>query len=172
MAYWLLKSEGSCYSIDDLAHDKRTAWTGIRNFQARNYIRDGMRVGDQAFFYHSSGTPQDPSGIYGIAKIVGAAHIDETALDPKDEHYDARMAKAYKERNQEPVPRSPELAKDVVGWVAVDVAFVKKFAQPILLADLKKDPGLAKMLVLQRGQRLSVMPVTDGEWGRVLEINK
>ena len=163
MAYWLLKSEGSCYSIDDLARDKRTAWTGIRNFQARNYMRDGMKVGDQAFFYHSSGTPKDPSGIYGIAKIVGAAHVDETALDPKDEHYDPKAAKYQQEGN--PPAGGPM-------WAAVDVAFVKKFAQPILLADLKKDPALAKMLVLQRGQRLSVMPVTEGEWGRVLEIKK
>ncbi|KND48381.1 MAG: RNA-binding protein [Parcubacteria bacterium C7867-002] len=172
MAYWLLKSEGSCYSIDDLARDKRTAWTGIRNFQARNYMRDGMNVGDQAFFYHSSGTPRDPSGIYGIAQIVGMAHIDETALDPKDEHYDAEMAKAYKEINQGPVPRSPELAKGIVGWVAVDIDFVKKFDTPILLADLKRDAALSQMLVLQRGQRLSVMPVTEEEWGRVLEIKK
>ena len=168
MAYWLLKSEGSCYSIDDLARDGRTAWTGIRNFQARNYMRDGMKVGDLAFFYHSSGTPAAPSGIYGIAEIIGAAHLDETALDPKDEHYDAKMVKMYKEQNRGLVPRSPELAKDVVGWVAVDVEFVKKLSKPILLADLKKDKALSKMLVLQPGQRLSVMPVTEEEWGRVV----
>jgi|GEM_PF-572593 len=153
MAYWLIKSEGSCYSIDDLVHDKRTTWTGIRNFQARNYMRDGMKVGELTFFYHSSGTSKDPSGIYGIAKIVDAAHVDETALDPKDEHYDPKAANYQ----NEPL------------WVAVDVEFVKKFPQPILLADLKKDKALSKMLVLQRGQRLSVMPVEKGEWERVME---
>ncbi|MEK7646134.1 MAG: EVE domain-containing protein [Patescibacteria group bacterium] len=169
MAYWLLKSEGSCYSIDDLARDRRTAWTGIRNFQARNYMRDGMKVGDLAFFYHSSGTPAEPTGIYGIAKIVGPAHLDETALDPKDEHYDAKMAKAYKERNQGLVPRSPELAKDIVGWVAVDIEFVEKFKKPIFLTDLKKDKALAGMLVLRPGQRLSVMPVEEGEWKVIMK---
>jgi predicted RNA-binding protein with PUA-like domain len=156
MNYWLLKSEGSCYSIDDLARDKCTAWTGIRNFQARNYMRDGMKVGDLAFFYHSSGTPVTPSGIYGIAKVISAPYIDETALDPKDEHYDAKAVKCDRE-SKEPL------------WIAVDVEFVKKFDNPILLVDLKKDTALAKMLVLQRGQRLSVMPVMEEEWGIIMK---
>lgn len=156
MNYWLLKSEGSCYSIDDLRRDKRTAWTGIRNFQARNYMRDGMKVGDLAFFYHSSGTPMEPSGIYGVAKVVSKPHIDETTLDPKDEHYDAK-AVTYHTEGKEPL------------WIAVDIEFVEKFTQPKLLSDIKKDKELSSMYVVQPGQRLSVMPVTEREWRRIMK---
>src|SRR3954470_3400574 len=84
--HWLIKSEGECYSIDDLKRDKRTDWTGIRNYQARNHLR-AMKPGDPCLFYHSMG---DPTGVYGVAKVVGAPHADPTALDPKDEHYDPK----------------------------------------------------------------------------------
>src|SRR6266516_4146075 len=87
MNYWLIKSEGSCYSIDDLKKDKRTAWTGVRNYQARNFMRDGMKVGDLVLFYHSS---SDPTGIYGIVKVTSKPYPDRTALDKKDMHYDPK----------------------------------------------------------------------------------
>jgi predicted RNA-binding protein with PUA-like domain len=132
-------------------------------------MRDGMKAGDLAFFYHSSGTPAAPSGIYGIAKVVSTPHVDETALDPKDEHYDVKMAKVYKEQKKGLVPRSSKESKNLAGWVAVDVEFVKKLDSPILLADLKKDKALTHMLVLQLGQRLSVMPVTEEEWGIIMK---
>ncbi|MDE2037914.1 MAG: EVE domain-containing protein [Patescibacteria group bacterium] len=139
-SYWLIKSEGDCYSIDDLRRDRRTAWTGIRNYQARNYMRD-MKPGDLLLFYHSMA---DPTGIYGIAKVASAPYADPTALDPKDEHYD---------------PKRP--------WVCVDVAFVKKLAAPVSLAEIKADPALRHMLVARRGQRLSVMPVEEAHFKKV-----
>ncbi len=147
MNYWLIKSEGDCYSIDDLKKDKRTTWSGVRNFQARNHMR-AMKVGDLLLFHHSSGTPKVPTGIYGIAKVIGAAHIDETALDTKDENYDPKATKYVKE-GKEPL------------WSAVDVEFVKKLPRPITLTEIKKDTVLRKMLVAKPGMRLSVMPVEE-----------
>jgi predicted RNA-binding protein with PUA-like domain len=158
MNYWLLKSEGYCYSIDDLKKDGRTAWTGIRNFQARNFMKQ-MNVGDLAFFYHSNGTPAEPTGIYGIAKVVGVAHIDESALDPTDEHYDEKAVKYVKE-GKEPL------------WMCVDVEFSKKLKRPVTLTEIKKDSVLRKMLVAKPGQRLSVLPVNKDEYGRVLELSR
>src|SRR5690348_6879098 len=103
MNYWLVKSEGACYSIDDLKRDTErdgaVAWSGVRNFQARNYMRDGMKTGDLVLFYHSSAKP---NGVYGIAKVVSAPHIDKTALDPKDEHYDPKAVK-YATEGKEPM---------------------------------------------------------------------
>ena len=161
--YWLLKSEGDCYSIDDFKKDteggKGIPWSGIRSFQARNFMRDRMNVGDLAFFYHSNGTKTEPTGIYGIAKVVGKAHIDATALDPKDEHYDAKAVKYVKE------------GKDPM-WMCVDMTFVKKFARPISLSEIKLDPILKEMEVAKIGQRLSVMPVSEKQWSRVLELVK
>lgn len=142
MNYWLIKSEGESYSIDDLARDRRTAWTGIRNYQARNYMRDGMKVGDLILFYHSA---SDPTGVYGVAKVVSAPHPDETAKDPKDEHYDPKRE-----------------------WVAVDVAYVSKLDRPISLTEIKADKDLRHMLVARPGQRLSVMPVEEGHFWKVV----
>jgi predicted RNA-binding protein with PUA-like domain len=147
MSYWLIKSEGDCYSIDDLRRDKKTAWTGIRNYQARNYMRDGMKVGDLVLFYHSNGTPDAPTGVYGIAKVASSPHIDESALDPKDEHYDPKHT-----------------------WICVDMAFKAKFSRPVSLTDIKRDPSLKAMLVLRPGQRLSVMPVEENHFKRVVEM--
>ncbi len=148
MKYWLVKSEGDCYSIDDLKKDKRTAWTGIRNFQARNYMRDDMKVDDLVLFYHSSSTSDEkPNGVYGIAKVVANAHEDETALDPNDEHYDPKSI-----MNQ--------FEKADPTWMCVDLAFVKKFEKPVSLEEIKKDKELKKMEVAKIGQRLSVMPVS------------
>ena len=143
--YWLVKSEASCYSIDDLARDKTTSWTGIRNFQARNYIRDGMHPGDSVLFYHSSGTPTEPSGVYGVAEVVSEPYLDMTALDPRDEHYDPKSA-----------------------WSAIDIRFVRKLSHLVTLAHIKDDPLLRRMLVAKPGQRLSVMPVEKVEFERVV----
>ena len=145
MRHWLIKSEGDCYSIDDLKRDKRTAWTGIRNYQARNYLRE-MRPGDLCLFYHSS---SETTGVYGVAKVVGEPAADETALDKKDEHYDPKHE-----------------------WTAVEMAFVSKLAAPVSLEEIKNDRELSKMLVARPGQRLSVMPVEEGHFKRVLEFKK
>ncbi len=136
--FWLMKSDG--YFIDDLARDKKTFWDGVRNYQARNFMRDQMKIGDLALFYHSNA---DPSGIAGIARICAKAHADFTAWDPKDKHYDSKSTK------ENPI------------WMMVDVEFVEKFPHFVSLDDLRGDPHLKDMLVLKRGMRLSIQPVTQ-----------
>jgi predicted RNA-binding protein with PUA-like domain len=158
MNYWLIKSEGDCYSIDDFKKDGRTAWTGIRNFQARNHMK-AMKVGDLALFHHSNGTPKSPTGIYGVARVVAEAHEDASALDPKDEHYDPKAAKYKKE------------GKDAL-WSCVDVEFEEKLARPVTLEQIKKHPLLKKMLVAKRGQRLSVLPVQKDEFVELLKLGR
>ena len=143
MNYWLIKSEASCYSIDDLKQDKKTSWTGIRNYQARNFMRDGMTVGDLVLFYHSLGTTEQPSGIYGVAKVSSKSHPDETQFDKKDEHFD------------------PKATQEKPIWFCVDVSFVKKFKIPVNLGMLKRDRNLSGMEVCRPGSRLSVMPVSE-----------
>src|SRR4051812_40672289 len=112
MNYWLIKSEADCYSIDDLKHDKRTAWEGVRNYQARNFMMQDMKVGDLALFYHSS---SEPTGVFGIAKVVNASHVDDSQFDPKDDHFDPKA------KREKPI------------WYCVDVAFVEKFPNPVSL---------------------------------------
>jgi len=157
MKYWLIKSEGNCYSITDLKNDGYTAWTGVRNYQARNFMRDEMEIGDMVLFYHSNGDTDSPAGVYGIAKVSGASHPDTTAFDPKDEHYDVRAAELNAE-GKAPV------------WVCADVAFVRVFDKPVSLAEIKLDPKLSGMLVAKRGQRLSVMPVSEKHFRRIEEL--
>lgn len=147
--YWLLKSEASCYSIDDLKRERTTAWTGIRNYQARNYMRNDMKPGDLALFYHSS---SDPSAIVGVCEIMSGAFADETQFDPKDEHFD------------------PKSTPDRPAWDAVEVKYVRHLAKPITLAEAKKIKGLEKMELLKKGQRLSVMPVTKEEFEIVTKL--
>ncbi len=146
--YWLFKSEESCYSIDHLAAEsnKTTFWDGIRNYQARNMLRDDVQKGDLVFFYHSN---TDPLAIAGTARVVKAGYADHTAFDPVEKHYD------------------PKSNPDVPTWYMVDIKFVKKFPKPVTRAVLKEDPVTAKMLVLARGSRLSVQPVTPEEWEAV-----
>lgn len=146
--YWLMKSEPSCFSIDDLSNrPKQTApWDGIRNYQARNFIRDIMRVGDQAFFYHSSCTPP---GIVGIVEIVSGAYPDYTAFDPNSQHPDINST-----------PDNPR-------WFMVDVCLKEKFQHIIALEHLRHFPELAKMPLLRRGNRLSITPVSAEEWAFV-----
>lgn len=146
--YWLIKSEGDCYSIDNLKKDKKTPWTGIRNYQARNFMRDQMQVGDLVLFYHSV---SEPTGIYGVAKVSSKPHPDETAFDKKDEHYD------------------PKSKRENPTWMCVDMSFVKKFKEPISLAELKIDPKLEGMVVRQKGSRLSVQPVSEKHFTYIVD---
>ncbi len=148
MNYWLMKSEGECYSIDDLKADKRTAWTGVRNYMARNFMVRDMSVGDLVLFYHSS---SEPTGIFGIAKVAQKAHADESQFDKKDEHYD------------------PKATREKPIWHCVDVAFVKKFKEPVTLGQLRLDPKLAGMVVLQKGSRLSIQPVSENHFVYITE---
>jgi len=150
MAYWLMKSEPDEVSIDDLAGSpgKKLPWSGVRNYQARNFMRDQMKVGDLAFFYHSS-CPQP--GIAGICKIASTAYPDATQFEPGSPYFD----KASK-RN---APR----------WLNVDVRFVKK-TRLLGLDEMRGHPDLAEMLVLKRGNRLSITPVSEGHWALIENI--
>jgi predicted RNA-binding protein with PUA-like domain len=151
--HWLLKSEPSSFSIDDLATQPKqiTAWDGVRNYQARNMLRDSMKKGDLAFFYHSS---CDVPGIAGIVSIVKEGYADPTAFDPKHHHYDADSLTSD--------PR----------WYVVDVKLQRKFASIITLDTLRKHAGkaLAEFVLLRRGNRLSVMPVTKREWDFIVAL--
>lgn len=141
MNYWLLKSEPSTYSIDDLMKKpKQTdSWEGVRNFQARNFLRDKMKKGDKAFFYHSScKTP----GIVGMVEIVKEGYVDNTAFTPSSQYYD------------------PKSTQDNPKWFTVAVKFIKKFEQEIPLTLLRSNPHLKDLILLRKGNRLSVMPVS------------
>ena len=150
MKYWLLKSEPSTYGIDHLARDGTTAWTGVRNFQARNFMRDEMSAGDCGFFYHSS---CEVPGIAGIVEIRGAAYPDETQFDRKSRYYERDATREN--------PR----------WFNVDVKFVKK-TRIVPLDELRKHRQLKDMRLLQRGNRLSITPVTKAEWDCVMKLLK
>jgi predicted RNA-binding protein with PUA-like domain len=152
MRYWLLKSEPDEFSIDDLAAAKKrtTAWFGVRNYQARNFMRDQMRVGDRAFFYHSS-CPEP--GIAGIVEISAQAYPDATQFDRKGAYYDPKA--------------SPEAPR----WVSVDVTLVAT-TRLISLPELRAHAALARMRVLQRGNRLSVTPVDPAEWAFIGKLMK
>jgi predicted RNA-binding protein with PUA-like domain len=145
--YWLMKSEPDEYSIDDLERDGRSSWFGVRNYQARNFMRDQMRVGELAFFYHSS-CPEP--GIAGICRVASEAKPDASQFDPKGEYFEP---KATRER---PI------------WFCVDVEFVERFPL-VSLAALRAAPELAGMTILKRGNRLSITPVTEAEWRFVTE---
>ena len=147
--YWLMKSEPSVYSIGDLQRDGSTSWEGVRNYQARNFMRDDMRLGDGVLFYHSNAKPM---GIYGVAEVVREAYPDDTAFDPNSRYYDAKSDSA------QPT------------WLMVDVGYVRTFKTPITLAALKDIPGLEAMMVIRKGSRLSVQPVTPQEWDVVMRI--
>ncbi len=150
MNYWLLKTEGSCYSIDDLRRDKKTQWGGVRNYQARNFMND-MRVGDLILFYHSSG---EANGVYGIAKVSKKAYPDETQFDKKDEHFDPKAT------HEKPI------------WFCPEVTFVEKFKEPVLLSRMKIDSAFTGMLLLKRGSRLSVQPVSKRHFEHLQKISR
>jgi predicted RNA-binding protein with PUA-like domain len=147
--HWLIKSEPDVYSIDDLKRDKRTAWNGVRNYQARNHMR-AMKKGDLILFYHSQATPP---AVAGIAKVAKEAYPDPTQFEPKSEYHD---------------PKSP---KDDPRWWLVDVSFVERFADPVTLPSIKAEKRLADM-VLVNNSRLSVQPVTDQEFDRVRAMSR
>ena len=149
--YWLLKSEPGAYSIDDLERDTTTSWEGVRNYQARNFLRDDARIGDLVLFYHSN---TDPVGVAGIAKGMRAGYPDPFQFDKRNKYFDPKSK-----------PESPT-------WVTVDVGFVEKFAEVVALATLKSMPGLEKMVVTQRGSRLSVQPVTKEEFEIVRKLGR
>lgn len=152
MNYWLLKSEPDSYSIDDLRREKVTSWDGVRNYQARNTMRDRMRKGDLAFFYHSSA---ETIGIVGLCEIVSSkAYPDPTQFDPKDHHFD------------------PKSTKENPRWVTVDVRFRKKFNRIVTLAELKNDPFFKDMPLTQKGMRLSVQPVSERHYKRIMKLTK
>ena len=150
--YWLVKSEPSVFSIDDLAKSKNqtTFWDGIRNYQARNFIRDEMKLGDKVLFYHSN---TDPNAIVGVCEVVKEAYPDSTAFDSKNDHFD------------------PKSKKDSPTWFMIDIKLVKKFKREITLAEIKSNKLLQKMRLVQPGNRLSVMPVTKDEYDEIIRLS-
>ena len=153
MKYWLVKSEPDCFSIADLAKAKRqtTFWDGVRNCQARNFLRDEMRCGDQVFFYHSS---CDEPAVMGLCEVVKEAYPDHTAFDPNSDHFDPKSKQA------DPT------------WMMVDLKLVRQFPEPLTLEKLKGVAGLKEMELLRRGSRLSVQPVTRSQFDLILKLAK
>lgn len=151
MAYWLMKSEPDAYSIDDLKRDGREMWDGIRNYQARNMMRDDMRIGDKVFFYHSN--CKEP-GIVGIAKVVSKPYPDPTQFDRKSKYYD------------------PKSTEDNPRWCLVDVEFVRKTKRTLTLAELKAQDELDGFVLTRKGNRLSIMPVEKPHWDHILGLEK
>ncbi len=151
MNYWLMKSEPSEFGIDDLQNmpDQTEHWDGVRNYQARNMMRDQMKVGDLVFFYHSN--CKEP-GIVGIMEIVKEGYPDFTAFDPDDKHFDPKSA-----------PENPR-------WFMVDVKFVRKLKRTITLKELKEKPELSDLALIRRGNRLSIMPVSAAQWEFILAL--
>lgn len=143
MRYWLMKSEPDAFSLQDLKKDKTTWWEGVRNYQARNFMINDMKVGDLVLFYHSNA---NPPGVAGIAEVSKPAAPDQTALDPKSEYYDEKST-----------PENPR-------WMCVQVKFKKLFKNYVSLDQIRSTKGLEDMLVLKRGQRLSIQPVTAKEF--------
>jgi predicted RNA-binding protein with PUA-like domain len=141
--YWLFKSEPKAYSIDDLARDGSTHWDGVRNYQARNMLRDDIQVGDRVFFYHSNAKPM---AVVGTARVVQSGYPDHTAFDPQDHHYD------------------PKSDPDTPTWFMVDIELIQKLPNPVTRDELRDDETTSGMMLLQRGSRLSVQPVTETEW--------
>jgi predicted RNA-binding protein with PUA-like domain len=153
MNYWLFKSEPEVFSIEDLekAPKKTTCWDGVRNYQARNYLRDSIKSGDMVLFYHSNA---DPSAIAGIAEVVREGYADATAFDKKNDHYDEKSD-----------PKNPT-------WFMVDVRHVKTFSRVLPLDELRKIPELKDMVLLQKGSRLSIQPVSEKEWKAIQKLVK
>ena len=148
--HWLMKSEPEVYSISDLKRDGKTFWEGVRNYQARNFMRDDMRPGDPVLFYHSN---TEPIGVAGLARVSSRGYPDPTARDPESEYFD--------EKASDEDPR----------WYMVDVEFVEAFPRVIALDELRQTPGLEKMLVINKS-RLSVQPVTPEEYEIVVKLGR
>lgn len=150
--YWLVKSEPGCYSIDTLENepDQITSWDGVRNYQARNFMRDEMKLGDKVLFYHSVTNPS----IVGICEVVRESYPDHTAWNPEDDHFD------------------PKSTVDNPRWFMVDVKFVEKLPRALSLKELRQIPGLERMELLRKGSRLSVMPVDKNEFDIICNLAK
>ena len=148
--YWLMKSEPGEFSLEDLknAPDRTDHWDGVRNYQARNFMRDEMRQGDRVLFYHSGKKPE----VVGTARIARAGYPDHTARDPQSNHYDPKSSK------ENPI------------WYMVDVRFESAFANPIPLKALREVPALKNMFLLRKGNRLSIMPVTQKEFDTIVKM--
>ncbi len=149
--YWLMKCEPAAYTIDDLARDASTSWEGVRNFQARNFMRDQMQLGDGVLFYASNA---DPSGVTGLAEISRTSHPDHYAWKKGHKYFDARST------------------KDNPVWFMVEISFVERFADTVPLATLKSTTGLEQMVVTRKGSRLSVQPVAKPEFGIVQRLGR
>jgi predicted RNA-binding protein with PUA-like domain len=151
MAYWLFKCEPRVFSFADLQAepDRTTGWDGVRNFQARNFLRDTIRVGDEVLIHHSNA---DPTGIAGIARVVRAGHPDPTAFDPKSDHHDPKSD-----------PANPT-------WYQVSIQALRAIDPPLGLPQLKEVPELAGMELLRKGSRLSIQPVTPSEWDAIMKL--
>ncbi len=149
--YWLMKCEPAAYTIDDLARDGRTSWEGVRNYQARNFMRDDMQEGDGVLFYASNA---EPSGVTGLATIARAGYPDPFALKKGHKYFD------------------PDSKKDSPSWYAVDIAFEERFPEIVPLETLKSTKGLEKMVVTQKGSRLSVQPVAKPEYDIVVRLGR
>lgn len=143
MKYWLMKSEPEVFSIDDLKRDKKTLWEGVRNYQARNFMMNDMTLGDQVLFYHSNA---EPSGVAGVATVSKLAIPDPTQFQKSSEYFDSKATKSN--------PR----------WFAITLVFVQKFSKLVSLTELRSHPDLQEMLVIRKGQRLSIQPVTEAEF--------
>ena len=149
MKYWLMKTEPEVFSIDDLARKKSSVWDGVRNYQARNFMMNDMQVGDEVLFYHSNAAP---SGVAGRARVVRAATPDPSQFDKKSEYFDPKA------KPEKPI------------WFAVTVGFVEKFPGVVALETLKSEKALSEMLVIKRGQRLSIQPVSQADFSHVCKM--
>ncbi len=149
MAYWLIKSEPDAYSIDDLERDGVEMWDGIRNYQARNTMRDDMKVGDEVFFYHSS--CKEP-GTFGVAKVASEPYPDPTQFDKTAKYFD------------------PKSDKDNPRWCLVDMQFVRKMKRNVTLTEIKAQKSLDDMVLTRKGNRLSIMPVSKMHWNKILSL--
>lgn len=149
MKYWIFKSEPSTYSIDDMMRDVTTYWNGVRNYQARNFLRDDVKIGDQVLFYHSS---CEVPVVVGLCEVVKNGYPDFTAFDPKSEYFD------------------PKSKIDEPTWFMVDIKFVKKFRNPVTLQNIKSNPKLRNLKLVQKGNRLSIIPITKDEFDEILKM--
>jgi predicted RNA-binding protein with PUA-like domain len=147
--YWLMKSEPGAYSIEDLQRDKKTHWDGVRNYQARNFMRDQMKAGDGVIFYHSNASPP---GAAGVAEVCSQSYPDATAWDKRSKYFD---------------PKSP---KQKPRWFLVDVKYIEKFKRFISLEEIKNDPGLTGVMVAKKGSRLSVQPLSKEHFLRIRQL--
>ena len=151
--YWLMKSEPDAFSIQDLqaCNDQTESWDGVRNYQARNFMRDEMKVGDEILFYHSN---CKVPGVVGVAEVASEPHADETAFDPKSKYHD------------------PKSDRDNPRWVLVDVKFVEEFQRTVSLSEMREEKSLEEMKILQKGNRLSITPVRKKEFDHIVRLAK